>query len=282
MANNELVMRYDGLAAGSDHMIDMRRLGQALIGLDRVITIGWLAVTERRVPRRNERLSFNVVAGEPKANCVSVLANIATAAQGTLPFAMPLIQAAAPDLIWNWVSYVFKMLGGRMKEADPHFERLMELTQSLHQGSLIDREKDRAFFLQVLNLVKAPAGNIIAPVGVSSSSISFVEPASGATTTLAFPEAEAVRSKEPLEVGDMQTMKIRIDGLIKHTRRATVVRPEEPARFLSAEVRDPAFDQTPNVYTDALGADAEITVLATPSYRAGELFRLYIMGLAPA
>ena len=76
----------------------------------------------------------------------------------------------------------------------------------------------------------------------------------------------------------METMKIRIDGLIKHTRRATVVRIDEPGAFLSAEVRDPAFDQTPNVYTQALGDDSELVVQAKPTYRGGELYRLYIMG----
>jgi hypothetical protein len=49
---------------------------------------------------------------------------------------------------------------------------------------------------------------------------------------------------------------------------------------LPAEVRDPAFDQTPNIYTQALADDLEITVQATPTYRGEELYRLYIMGAA--
>ena len=282
MENTSIVIRYDGLTAGSDHMIDMRRLGNALVGFDRIITTGLVVIGQGRLPRRNERLPFNVVAGEPKANCVSVLAAITTGAQQSFPFAMSVFQSAAPDLLWNWVSYVFKMLGGRMKEADPHFLRLMELTESIHKGDLEDRDKMRRFFLEVLDRVKPAAAAIAAPVGESSSSLSFVEPTSGQVTTIGFPEAEAVRSKEQLEVGDMQTMKIRIDGLIKHSRRATVVSADEPGRYLPAEVRDPAFDQTPNPYTEALADDSEISVQATPTYRAGELHRLYIMGIAVA
>lgn len=278
MANAEVILRYDGMSAGSEHTIDMRRFGNALVGFDRIITTGVVLLTERRLPRRNERFSFNVVAGEPKANCVSILASVMTGAQQAFPFAMPVIQAAAPDLIWNWVSYVFKMLGGRMTEADPHFLKLMELTDSLHQGDLADRDKMRQFFLEVLDRIKPAAASIAAPVGESSSNVSFIEPSSGLTTTIDVPMADAVRSKETLEVGDMQQMTIRIDGITKHSRRATVVRSDEPGRFIPAEVRDPAFDLTPNAYTQALAEDAELHVMATPTYRGGELYRLYIMG----
>jgi hypothetical protein len=204
MAAGELVLRYDGLSAETDHMIDMRRLGNALVGLDKIITTGVIVLSERREPRRGERLPFRVVAGEPKANCVSVLAGIATGAQQSFPFAMSVIQTGASDLIWNWVSYVFKMLGGRMSEADPHFERLMELTKAMHEGDLQEREKMREFFLQVLDRIKPSAALITKPVGESSNSVSFVEPQTGKTTTLDVPMAEAVRSKEVLEVGDMQ------------------------------------------------------------------------------
>lgn len=281
MTSNAIVIRYDGLSAGTDHVMDMRRLGAALIGLDRLITVGLMAVAEGRMPYKNERLPFNVVAGEPKANCVSVLAAIQTGHQFVFPFAMSVFQSAAPDLVWQWISYVFKMLGGRMKEADPHFERLMELTEAIRKGELEDREEQRRFFLEVLDRIKPQASSIAAPVGESSSSLSFVEPSTGRTTTLGVPEAEAVRSKEALEVGDMQPMTIRIDGLTKHTRRATVISPDEPTRYIPAEVRDPAFDQTPNVYTEAFATDSELRVQATPSYRAGELYRLYIMGVSP-
>jgi hypothetical protein len=280
MPRGELVLRYDGLGAETEHMIDMRRLGNALVGLDKIITTGLIVVAEGRIPRRNERLPFRVVAGEPTANCVSVLAGVVTGAQQSFPFAMSVIQTGAADLIWNWVSYVFKVLGGRMKEADPHFERLMELTKEMHQGDLQDREKMREFFLQVLDRIKPSAAAITAPVGESSNSVSFVEPKSGDATTLGIPMAEAVRSKEVLEVGDMREMKIRIDGITKHTRRASVISADQPDKFLPAEVRDPAFDQTPNIYTQALADDLEITVQATPTYRGEELYRLYIMGAA--
>jgi hypothetical protein len=133
--------------------------------------------------------------------------------------------------------------------------------------------------LQVLDKVKAPATGIVSPLGESSATVSFVAPAKGLTTAVDIPMAEAVRSKEPLEVGDMETMRIRIDGLTKHSHRATVERAEEPGRFIPAEVRDPAFEQRPNAYTRALEADNEIMVHATPTYRAGVLHRLYVMGV---
>lgn len=279
MASNGVIVRYDGLIATSEHMLDMRRLGQALVGFDRVATVGLVALSEGRLLRRSERVPFNILAGEPKANCVSVLAAVSTAAQQSFPFAMSVLQTGGSELLWNWISFAFKSLGGRVKEADPHFIKLMELTESIRKGELEDRESMRRFLLDVLDRVKAPAGNVAAPVGGSSSEVSFVDTASGKETTLGVPEAAAVRSKEPLEVGDMEVMKIQVDGLIKHSRRATVIRVDEPDRFVAAEIRDPLFDDTPNAYTDALGSDTVLTVRATPTRRAGELYRLYIMGI---
>lgn len=279
MGTTSVIVRYDGMIATSEHMLDMRRLGNALVGFDKVVTAGIFALAEGRLPRRNERLPFNVLAGEPKANCVSFLATLGTGAQQAFPFAMSVFQAAAPDLLWNWISFAFKGLGGRMAEADPHFERLMDFTEALRRGELEDREAMRQFMLAVLDRIKVPAASVAAPLGEYSSSVSFISPDSGQSTTLRVPEAMALRSKEPLEVGDMQVMTIQVDGLIKHSRRATVVSAAEPNRFISAEIRDPLFDTAPNPYTDAIGSGHALTVMATPTYKDGELFRLYIMSL---
>jgi hypothetical protein len=270
------------MIATREHMLDMRRFGQALVGFDKVVTVGIFALAEGRLPRRNERLPFNVLAGEPKANCVSFLAALGTGAQQAFPFAMSVFQAATADFLWNWISFAFKRLGGRMREADPHFLRLMELTESFRSGELADRERMRQFMLKVLEHLRPNAGGVTGPLGESSSSVSFIDPDSGSSTTLGIPEATAVRSKEPMEVGDMEIMTIQIDGLTKHSRRATVINMADPNRYIPAEIRDPLFDVTPNDYTDALGTGASLRVLATPTYRSGELFRLYIMGIERA
>ena len=89
--------------------------------------------------------------------------------------------------------------------------------------------------------------------------------------------ADAIRSKGELEVGDLQEMQLTLDGFVHHTRRLNVENPYEPGHFLYADVKDPLFDDVPNVYTDAANRKATISVMAKPAFRTGKLERIYIM-----
>ena len=42
-------------------------------------------------------------------------------------------------------------------------------------------------------------------------------------------------------------------------------------------MRDPIFDQVPNIYTEAAANQSEIVVQAKLGYRAGILERIYVM-----
>ena len=76
----------------------------------------------------------------------------------------------------------------------------------------------------------------------------------------------------------MQEFTVRIDGVIKHARTIKIDHPSEPGKFLTADVRDPSFDQPENVYFSALTDDTLLVVDAKPTYRAnGELVKLYDM-----
>lgn len=102
----------------------------------------------------------------------------------------------------------------------------------------------------------------------------------GETTEIGVPEAAAIRSKEPLEVGDPRQMFVRVDAITKHSNRGAVELPDTPGRYVSAEFRDPLFDTKPNPYIAAMDSGDLIEVTAVPSLRAGELQKLYIMALA--
>jgi len=292
-----VTIAYDGLQASS-HRIDMRRFGYALVGFDHVVTYGVIALTERRIARSRERLDFDVVVGEPEKGSVTAVGGLMaaySATQGNLPFLVQLINETMPDIVWHWVSWVFKTLGGRPKEADPHFEKLMEFAERVLEGQRLDRdkerqsfelerldrEKERQFLLQVIDKLKPHAASVAMPVGQSSNELSFRRPGTTEETKLGVAEAEAIRSKEPIEVGDERILEIRIDGLTKHTTRGSVELSEEPGRYFPIEIRDPIFEFTPNPYISAMNSSEEIEVRAVPTYRAGELYKLYIMGLAP-
>lgn len=277
----EVLVKYDGLTAKS-HRMDMRQFGHALVGFDHIITHGLIALSEQRMLRRRERLEFDVVASSPREGSVEALGALYSAYQGTqgnLPFLIQIINDKMPDLLWHWVSHVFNILGGRVKEADPHFQKLMEFTEKMHGLEVADREKQREFLLNVLDKIQPYAASMARPVGDQSDDLALVSADRTKTTTIDVAMAAAVRSKEKLVVGDKKVMQLRIDGITKHTNRASVEFPEELGKYVPAEIRDPIFETAENPYIDALKTDDLIRVEARPSYKGEALHRIYIMGL---
>lgn len=279
-----VILSYDGLQAAS-HRIDMRRFGYAIVGLDHVVTYGVIALADRRIARPRERLEFDVVTSEPKGGSVEVVGALMTvyqASQGNLPFLIQLINETFPDILWHWLSWVFKQLGGREQEANPHFEKLMEFAEKIHSAEKLDREKERAFLLQVIERLAPNASAVAVPVGESSNVMRLRRPGQQEVTEISVPEAQAIRSKEAMVVGDPRLMRVRIDGLVKHTNRGSVELPDEPGQYVHVEIRDPLFELTPNPYISAMNSDEAIQVNAVPMFRAGELHKLFIMGLPAA
>lgn len=277
----EVYLSYDGLQASS-HRMDMRRLGYAMVGLDHIITVGVIGLLERRQARPRERLMFDVVASEPRKGTVGILGAMVTAyvgSQGMLPYAVSVMKDKAPDFIWYWVCLVFKKLGGRDKEADQILEKVMDNYSYIHEQTLADRQKEREFVLQLVERLKPAAAQVAVPMGDSADVLRIARAPGGAAEEIGVPEAVAIRTKEPMEVGDPTIMRVRIDGLVKHTNRGSVELADEPGKFVNAEIRDPLFEVTPNPYISAMNSDELIEVSVVPTYKAGELFRLYVMGL---
>lgn len=283
-----LAIQYDGQDAAR-HQLDMRLFGQSMVGLDKAIHETFFVAAEGRLPKQRERLPLSVQVAPPHAACVDVRAVIEATA-GVLPFAYELFVNVGSDYIFNVISYLLKSLGGRQKEADPHFERLMELYRESQSQLLHDRQLEREAhyasddrwretLLEVMDRLTPAAKQIVAPVGPSCNVVKFENPKQGQPATeVDVPMADAVRSSGQLEVGDMERMRVKLDGVIKHNRSVKVEIAGDPGRYVNAEVRDPSFEQSPNIYTDALVSGDFIEVNVKPTRRrTGELVRLYIM-----
>ena len=80
----------------------------------------------------------------------------------------------------------------------------------------------------------------------------------------------------------MKQMRIRVNGFTHHNRQLKVVHPDEPKRFITACVRDPAFDVAPNIYTEAATLERElIASVKTTTNKDGRLVGLYVMNAKP-
>lgn len=278
----EFKVRFDGLDA-EHHLIDMKHLGRSMVGLDQVISDSVFLATEGRLPRRGELRPLVVKVEAPRAACVE-LAGIVETAAGLLPIAIQVLAENGTKFLFEYISFMLKFRGGKRKEADDH---LMEAYRLLNEDRKDERraifeneERWREHSLQLVDRVTGALKEAVTPLGRTAETLSLSGPPGTPPTVIDVPMAEAMRSKEPLEVGEMTRMRLRVDGMIKHSRLLKVEIDGDPGRYINAEVRDPAFDVRPNIYTEAVSRDVILEVDAKPTYRDGALVKLHIMNAA--
>lgn len=285
-------VRYDGRDA-AEHRMDMRLLGRSMVGLDRTIHQLLFVASERRLATARERLPISIQVAAPAAACVEVQ-GIIQALAGVLPFAYEALSTVGTDFIFHAISYVLNTLGGKPKEAEPHFTEMVRLHKEMMEAARHDAQTARAeiyaneaewrnFALTLVDRLTKPAKEIVGPVGPSCNSVTIQPPrrSKWSPTVVDAPMADVIRAEHGLIVGEMVRIRLKIDGVIKHSRSLKVEDPQHPGRYIAADVRDPAFDVTPNVYTEALETGGYLNVDAKPTLRtSGELVKLYVMNAA--
>jgi len=235
--------------------------------MERLITVGLFVIETGRFPRRNERLPFMVQASEPKRGSVEVVTWLRENAV-LLPLFHELYLTGAADLIWNWVSGAMLKLGGRPRDADRHFDKLLDVVNAMDER----RHLETMAWTKLANSTR----QIVSPVGRSCESLILTNPEKE-QTEIDTPMADAIRSSGKLEVSDMTTIRVTVDGFTHHNRQLKVVHPDEPTRFVTASVRDPAFDSAPNIYTEAATGRRMLEVSAKVTLKDGRIQRMYIM-----
>lgn len=262
-------IRFDGLDA-DDHVIDMRLFGEAMIGLERTLSTGLNALATGGVPSRS-KMMLAIKATPPRDGCVQFDAVIELA-QGTLPILKPALVLAGGEIAKRLVSAVIKRFSGQKKQSATEVEKMLDL-MTLEKD---DRQREREMLLNVIDQLRPAATQMMAPVGRSAEMLSIgTADTDTDPTVFDVPMAQALRSRAELEVSEMQAMRLKVDGVTVHSRTLKVEDPDEPGRYVTAEVRDPAFNDTENVYTRSVTKVLEVQAKAT--YRDGKLHRLHIM-----
>ena len=252
-----LIIRYEG-AVADNHRLDLRQLGESLVGIERIITAGLFALEVGRMPRGNERLDFEVQALIPRRGSFEIQ-TLLLDNSGVLPLFQSILQSGAREaakVIWRWISGVVSGMAGQESNSSDHFMKMVEVLEGMdtRRHELLDRVDARRH-VEILGWQKLanPTKRAVAPIGNSCESIVLQNGIERAEITdIDLSMATTIRSNAQLEVGDMEKMQIRVDGVTLYNRQLRVVHPDVPGKHLTAHVRDPAFDSTPNIYTHAL------------------------------
>ena len=281
MSDPQIVIKFDG-GISSRHLIDMKLLGYSLNGFERIISDGIILLSENRLPRKNERAPITIYAEEPKRGSWELCAFLHDTS-GMFPLGWQIISVTNGKIILDWVSFVLKFFGGRKSEAQAHLDAMIRMREIDEAGRAASDEKWHAQMgawrdqtLALLEKLAIPSRQAVAPVGPSANSVGFSSSESYALF-VDVPMADAIRTRGKLEVGDLEKITLSVDGYTHHNKTLKIGRPDELGKFMSADVRDPNFEISPNHYTQAAESKRSITVMAKLAYRDGHIHRIYIM-----
>lgn len=280
MSEPLFTIRYEGDDADR-HSIDMRLLGESLIGIDRIVSDVLVAVVTSREPRRGERAPLILKAREPVASSFELTAVLQELGP-LLMLGVPLLTQCGQDIVVDWMKSVLAYFGGKKEQADQPLDAIVKMTEA-HLVAR-DREDERSHERQMamLNTLKATrerlgpsAADVVAPIGRSVRRLLFGsrdrEPFEVDETA-----ADRVRETDEVEFGNIETMLLKTDGFTFHTGKLSVERPDRPGSFMLADVKDPVFEQNGNPYTQAAQRKALIQVRAKAGYKNGRLERIAI------
>jgi hypothetical protein len=89
-------------------------------------------------------------------------------------------------------------------------------------------------------------------------------------------EAEVLRARQPMEVGDLATYTVTVEGVFKTNGACKLRILDGGDEVVSGKITDPALDHAPNIYTTALNEGLPLQVSAKPTLKNGRVHTLYV------
>ncbi|WP_156356855.1 hypothetical protein [Sphingomonas sp. Leaf38] len=259
----------------------MRHLGASLIGLDRIMADGLTVLTEQRLPTRRERPPISLEIQAPQAGSVEILGGLAPMI-GQLPLLWDFVASGRAKSAMEFAAYVLKVRGGRPAEAEVHKENMLEILR------ITEAARDRAdqrwhdtlretighLAHSVAERSSYASKQAVAPVGRSVDQLQIGD-ATGDGNLIDAAMADVIREGGGATVGDQERLIVQVDGYQHHNRTLKISRLDGEG-FMTANVTDPAFEQAPNLYTEAATVRARLVVDAKKTFRDGRIERLHI------
>lgn len=271
---------YDGLDA-DQHQVDMRLFGRSLIGIDKIISDQIIYLTENRRPNQRERAPLIIRAQPPIEGSAEVFGALSPAI-GMLPLAWEFITGGSGEFLWRTLSWVLDYHAGRKTAAEQNLDALLELQKMQEKARAQSEERwhqsEAEWRNGMFDLAKhlhGAARNVVAPIGPSVERL-LIGTREKVGEEFDVPEAAAIRYEGDAEVSELEKMVVSVDGFQHHNKTLKVERPDTPGSYMTADVRDPAFENTPNIYTQAAEQKAMLEITGKRLYRGGRLERIYI------
>lgn len=281
MRKQVFVVRYEGGDA-EQHVLDMRQLGESLIGIERLINTGLYVLEHGKRPGHGRVLKSVVRVSTPQPGSLEFIPDLLG---GVYPLLNePIVQKHIGAILRQLVKIPLLAMGGLEHEAQGHTVDLLEkaLANAERAAERTERADERRHreHMKLYDLLSHQwaydaARNAVSPVGKGCDCMQISDDETSDTITPIM--AEAIRTRGSVRMGEPEEMSVLVDGFIHRTRQLRVVHPDVPDRLVTAYVRDPAFAVAPNIYTEAASSRQRLRVLARDLRKGDRLVALEIM-----
>jgi hypothetical protein len=174
---------------------------------------------------------------------------------------------------------------GRANEVDPHFQKLMELTDKIRANQMASQElllahrerSDERFMGLLRDFAQSQRGSVksfIQPVGKSCAEASIGDEARGGVV-VDLPTAQTIRASKGT-VGELQEFDVIVDGVTSHNRTISVVLGGDDGEIVRGDLLDPAADEWPNIYTRHIRS-GRLSITGKPTLIDGKVTRIAVM-----
>ena len=269
---------YRGLFA-DQHLVDAQQFGKSLIGFSKVansISHEFFFGTVTH-DTRTYQIRFFVRPSKENGLLQEIFAVLTS---GQLPVFSPILIELGKPFIERTFDAIIKTVLHRQSEAAIAIDKIHDLAAKhnefatqVHEGHMRDKAWLKRMVETLVKENRAPLRDIPDPIGKTVRNIQFGSNRDSFRIDEA--EAEVLRAREPMEVGDQVEYDVKIEGVFK-TNGACRVRLLDDSRVVPGKITDPALEQPHNIYTQALDTGSALHVVAKPVFKDEKLHRLFI------
>jgi hypothetical protein len=267
---------YRGLFA-DQHLVDAQQFGRSLIGTSKIANSVCHELLYERITHDPRKFQVRFCVGPSRENGLlqEIFAVVVTGLPLFTPFATKIGRVFVEQMAKAMIYSVLKKPSDVNKALDviaQQSQQFSDLAGSMHDGHMRDKQWLQRTITELVRENRSPLRELPEPVGrtVRTMAIGKENP-----IIIDEPTAAVLRSREGLELGDTVEYDVELVGVFKNSG-ACRIKLLGKDKVVLGKIADPALDESNNIYTRALNEGQVLHVVAKPTLKNGELYKLYI------
>lgn len=267
---------YRGLLA-DQHLVDAQQFGRSLVGASKIANSVCHELLFRQVTHDPRKYQVRFCVGPSRENGLlqEIVAVVMTGLPLFTPFALKIGTVFVEQMTKAMISSVLKKPSDVSKALDvigQQSEQMSDLATSMQEGHMQDKAWLQSLVTELVRENRRPLRDLPEPVGRTVRTMAL-----GKNNPMVIdePTAEVLRSREGLELGDTVEYDVELVGVFKNSG-ACRIKLLGKDKVVLGKIADSALDEPNNIYTRALNEGQVLHVIAKPTLKDGELYKLYI------